>query len=176
MAEEQAKKETKKTAKHETEETEEALKEEEGPAEEREAEDKTSEEAEKAEGEEEEKPAEEEEEEAKPAKEKKKEEEEEIVEERIYTVPLGKALIMPPRKRSPRAIRMLRSFIIKHMKMAAKKPEEGEEEEELPTLTISNEVNEKMWARGIEKPPRKIRIRAAKDKDGNVTVYLAEGD
>jgi ribosomal protein L31E len=33
-----------------------------------------------------------------------------------------------------------------------------------------------MWARGIEKPPRKIRVRAAKDKEGNVTVYLAEGD
>jgi large subunit ribosomal protein L31e len=156
-------KETKKPVKEE-EETEE-------PAEEEETEKETVEEAKV---EEEEKPVEEEEE-TKPAK-GKKAEEEEIVEERIYTVPLGKALIMPPRKRSPRAMRMLRSFMIKHMKIAAKKPEEGEEEEEPPTLTISNEVNEKLWARGIEKPPRKIRIRAAKDKDGNVTVYLAEGD
>jgi large subunit ribosomal protein L31e len=179
VTEKQAKKETKKRAKEETEDPEETLKEEEEteePAEKEEAKEKTPEEAEKAEVEEEEKPAEKEEEEAKPAKAKKKEEEEEIVEERIYTVPLGKALIMPPRRRSPRAMRMLRSFIIKHMKIAAKKPEEGEEEEEPPTLTISNEVNEKVWARGIEKPPRKIRIRAAKDKDGNVTVYLAEGD
>lgn len=176
MTEKQAKKETKKPAKEETEDPEETLKEEEETAEKEEAKEKTPEEAEKAEVEEEEKPAEKEEEEAKPAKTKKTEEEEEIVEERIYTVPLGKALIRPPRKRSPRAMRMLRSFIIKHMKIAAKKPEEGEEEEEPPTLTISNEVNEKVWARGIEKPPRKIRIRAAKDKDGNVTVYLAEGD
>jgi ribosomal protein L31E len=37
-------------------------------------------------------------------------------------------------------------------------------------------VNERVWMRGIEKPPRKIRIRVAKDKEGNVTVYLAEGD
>ena len=180
MTQKENKKETKKAAKEETEDLEETLKEEEEteePAEREEVEEKTPEEAEKAEIEEEKKPAEEkEEEEAKPAKEKKREEEEEIVEERIYTVPLGKALIRPPRKRSPRAMRMLRSFIIKHMKIAAKKPEEGEEEEEPPTLTISNEVNEKLWARGIEKPPRKIRIRAAKDKDGNVTVYLAEGD
>jgi large subunit ribosomal protein L31e len=35
-------------------------------------------------------------------------------------------------------------------------------------------VNEKVWSRGIEKPPRKIKVRATKDKDGNVTVYLAE--
>jgi len=115
------------------------------------------------------------EEEAKPSKEKG-EEEKEIVEERIYTVPLGKAWIMPPNKRTPRAVRMLRTFIIKHMKLETRKEEETEEEETLPQLIISNEVNEKMWSRGIEKPPRKIRVRAEKDKEDNVTVYLAEGD
>jgi large subunit ribosomal protein L31e len=122
-------------------------------------------------------PPAEEKEEAKPPKEEKtkKKEEEEIVEERIYTVPLAKAWIMPPNKRTPRAVRMLRTFIVKHMKLEAKK--EGETEEEEPSkLVINNEVNERMWARGIEKPPRKIRVRAAKDKEGNVTVYLAEGD
>lgn len=117
-------------------------------------------------------------EEAKPPKEEKtkKKEEEEIVEERIYTVPLGKAWIVPANKRTPRAVRMLRSFIVKHMKLEAKKEGETEEEEEPSKLVINNEVNERMWARGIEKPPRKIRVRAAKDKEGNVTVYLAEGD
>jgi large subunit ribosomal protein L31e len=122
-------------------------------------------------------PPAEEKEEAKPSKEEKpkKKEEEEIVEERIYTVPLAKAWIVPANKRTPRAVRMLRSFIVKHMKLEAKK--EGETEEEEPSkLVINNEVNERMWARGIEKPPRKIRVRAAKDKEGNVTVYLAEGD
>jgi large subunit ribosomal protein L31e len=59
------------------------------------------------------------------------------------------------------------------MKLTAN-AEEEEEEKELPTLVISKEVNEKVWGRGIEKPPRKIRVRAAKDKDGNITVYLAE--
>lgn len=118
-------------------------------------------------------PAEEEaeEEEAKP--EKKKKEEEEIVEERTYTIPLQRALVRPPKKRAPRAMEMIRVFVTKHMKLAMKVSEE-EEEEELPQLIISKEVNEKVWGRGIEKPPRKIRVRAAKDKDGNVTVYLAE--
>jgi len=113
-----------------------------------------------------------EEEEVKPSK-KKKEEDEDIVEERTYTIPLGKALVRPPKKRAPRAMYMIRAFITKHMKLTAT-VEEDEEEKELPTLVISQEVNEKVWSRGIEKPPRKIRVRAAKDSDGNVTVYLAE--
>ena len=121
-------------------------------------------------------PAEEEEEEAEAKPEKKKKgKEEEIVEERIYVIPLGKASVRPPKKRAPRAIQLIRAFITKHMKLEMR-VEEEEEEAELPKLTISQNVNEKIWGRGIEKPPKKIRVRAAKDKDGNVTVYLAEGE
>jgi len=119
-------------------------------------------------------PVPEEEEEAKPPEKKKKEEEEEIVEEKIFTIPLGKAWVRPPNKRAPRAMHMIKAFITKHMKLTMRAEEE--EEKELPKLVISKEVNEKVWTRGIEKPPRKIRVRAAKDKDGNVTVHLAEGD
>jgi large subunit ribosomal protein L31e len=144
------------------EETEESLEEEETPAEQPEEEAEAKEAV----------PVAEVEEEAKPEKEKEKE----IVEERIYTVPLGKAWISPPNKRTSRAIRILRSFMIKHMKMESRKEGEAEEEEEPARLIIDNEVNEKMWSRGIERPPRKIRVRAEKDKEGNVTVYLAEGD
>ncbi len=118
---------------------------------------------------------EEEEEEAKPEKKKKGKDEEEIVEERTYVIPLGRVLVRPPKKRAPRAIQLIREFITKHMKLEMRMEEE-EEEGELPKLTISQEINEKIWDRGIEKPPRKIRVRAAKDKDGNVTVYLAEGE
>jgi len=116
------------------------------------------------------------EEEAKPPPREEKVEEEEIVEERIYTIPLGKAWIMPPNKRAPRAVRKIKSFITKHMKLEVRGAREEEEAEEPKRLVISNEVNERVWGRGIEKPPRKIRVRAAKDKEGNVTVYLAEGD
>ena len=112
-----------------------------------------------------------EEEEAKPSK-KKKKEDEDFVEERTYTIPLGKALIRPPKKRAPRAMSIIRDFIAKHMKLTG--GFEENEMRELPTLVIRNEVNEKVWSRGIEKPPRRIRVRATKDQDGNVTVYLAE--
>lgn len=149
------------------EETLETKTEKEGTSAEAEAETKVEETEAPAEAEEKEK--------AKKSTREKEAEEEEIVLERIYTVPLGKAWIMPPRKRTPRAMRMLRAFVTKHMKLEAKK--EGEEDGEEPaTLVITSEVNEKLWERGIEKPPRKIRIRATKDDEGNVTVHLAEGD
>lgn len=139
-------------------------------------EEKTAEESLEEKLEEAEKPIEEEEIKEEEVKPPKAEIEEEIVEERFYTIPLGKAWLMPPNKRAPKAIRIIRDFIKRHMRLEARKEGEEEEEAEPKRLIISNEVNEKVWSRGIEKPPRKIRVRVARDKDGNVTVYLAEGD
>ena len=97
-----------------------------------------------------------------PAEEEEPEEEEEIIDERIYTVPLRKAYWTGSRlRRSNRAVRVLREFVERHMK-----PEE---------LLIQPEVNERIWARGIQKPPRRVRIRATKNSDNLVRVYLAEG-
>ena len=47
----------------------------------------------------------------------KKEAEEEIVEERIYTIPLRRVWISPRKKRAPRAVRVVESFIQRHMKV-----------------------------------------------------------
>ena len=90
--------------------------------------------------------------------EKEEEEEEiEIVEERTYTIPLRKVWGPPRGKRTPRAVRLLRAFVKRHMKVE--------------NVEISNEVNEELWARGIRKPPRKITVRLVKDKEGRVIVY-----
>jgi large subunit ribosomal protein L31e len=90
------------------------------------------------------------------------EEEEEIIDERIYTVPLRKAYWTGSRpRRANRSVRILREFVQRHMK-----PEE---------LLIQPEVNEKIWAKGIQKPPRRLRIRATKNADNLVRIYLAEG-
>ena len=173
-----------KEDKEEEQVSEEAQAEEPAEAEEEVTEEKTAEEIEEILAEEEpteetveaeEEAAEAEEEEAKPRRKKKKEEEQEFVEERIYTIPLGKAWVRPQKKRAPRAMHMVKAFVTKHMKLEMR-VEAEEEREELPKLIISNDVNEKIWSRGIEKPPRKIRVRAAKDEDGNVTVFLAEGE
>jgi large subunit ribosomal protein L31e len=109
---------------------------------------------------------EEEEVETVPAAEKKEEaeapeEEIEVVEEKTYTIPLRHVWVVTPRgKRAPRAVRDVRDFVSRHMK--------AEE------VAISNEVNSAIWARSINKPPRKITVRAVKDKEGKVIVYPAK--
>jgi large subunit ribosomal protein L31e len=108
----------------------------------------------------------------KSSRKEKEELEEDIIEERFYTIPLRKAWISTRKKRAPKAVRIVKSFVLKHMKVRT----EAEGEEEAEKLVIDNEVNEKLWSRGIEKPPRKIRVRVVKDKEGVVTVLLAEGD
>lgn len=88
-------------------------------------------------------------------------EEIEVVEERTYTIPLHHVHVVTPRiRRAPRSVRDVRAFIARHMS--------AEE------VSISNEVNELLWARSINKPPRRIKVRAVKDKEGKVIVYPAK--
>lgn len=89
------------------------------------------------------------------------EEEIEVVEEKTYTIPLRHVWVVTPRgRRAPRAVRDVRDFVSRHMK--------AEE------VAISNEVNSAIWSRSINKPPRKITVRAVKDKEGKVIVYPAK--
>jgi large subunit ribosomal protein L31e len=91
----------------------------------------------------------------------KEKKDENIVEERVYTVPLKHAWVAPVKKRTPRAMSILKGFMKRNMKAE--------------TLIISGEVNEYIWSKGIEGAPRRIRVRAVKDKEDVVTVYLAKG-
>ena len=84
---------------------------------------------------------------------------EEIIDERIYIIPLVKARKGPRNKWAKKSIRYLREFMTRHFK-----PE---------SLVISQEVNERMWENGIKNPPRKIRVRVTKNLEGLVRVYLA---
>ncbi|MEM3526174.1 MAG: 50S ribosomal protein L31e [Candidatus Jordarchaeaceae archaeon] len=85
--------------------------------------------------------------------------EKKIVEERIYSVPLKATRYVPPNRRAAKAIRILRKFIGRHLKSE--------------NVIILPEVNEEIWKRGIENPPRKIRVKASKDEEGVVEVALA---
>ncbi len=91
------------------------------------------------------------------AEEEKEEEEIEVVEERTYTFPFRRVWGTPRGKRTPRATRMLKEYVRRHMKVEH--------------VIISNEINEQIWSRGISKPPRNLTIRAVKDKEGKVIVY-----
>ncbi len=83
---------------------------------------------------------------------------EEIIDERIYIIPLAKARKGPRTKWANKSVRYLKEFMERHFK-----PE---------SLIISQEVNEQIWSRGIQKPPRKLKVRATKNIDGLVVVYL----
>jgi len=94
----------------------------------------------------------------------KDEEEIEVVEERTYMLPFQKVWRMPRQARAPKAARMLREYVQRHMKV------------KVDEVLISNEVNEQIWAKGITNPPRRLRVRMVKDKEGKVTVYPAKGE
>jgi len=90
------------------------------------------------------------------------EEEIEVVEEKVYTIPLRHVWVVTPRgKRAPRAVRDVRNYVARHMKS--------------DEVAVSNEVNSAIWGRSINKPPRKITVRAVKDKEGKVIIYPAKG-
>ncbi|RLF28703.1 MAG: hypothetical protein DRN05_03410 [Thermoplasmata archaeon] len=81
--------------------------------------------------------------------------------ERIYVVPLRRSLYKSS-KAAPRAMRYLRSFLTKHMKV---KDED---------VWIDDSLNRLIWSRGKYKIPGKIRIRAVKFEDGIVEATLPE--
>ena len=89
------------------------------------------------------------------------EEELEIVEEKFYDLNLRRIWNVPREKRTPRAVRFLRDYVASRMKT--------------DEVSLSEEANSMLWKRGISKPPRRIRVRAVKDKDGRVIVFPGEG-
>ncbi len=89
------------------------------------------------------------------------EEEIEIVEEKFYDLNLRRIWTAPREKRTPRAVRYVRQYAAQRMKT--------------DNVSISEETNSLLWTRGISKPPRKIRIRVVKDKEGKVIVFPGEG-
>src|SRR5437879_8940079 len=88
------------------------------------------------------------------------EEEIEIVEEKFYDLNLRRIWTAPREKRTPRAVRYICAFAARRMKS--------------DDVSISEETNQLLWARGISKPPRHLRLRVVKDKDDRVIVFPAE--
>ena len=80
--------------------------------------------------------------------------------ERVYTIPLRNVKDIKRTIRAPRAIREIRNFLTKHMKAEEVKLDES--------------INHVIWARGIQKIPSKITVKAVKDEEGVVEATLAE--
>jgi len=86
--------------------------------------------------------------------------EEKVVLEREYIIPLRKAYYRQRKQRAARAIRIIKEFIKRHTKA--------------DDVIIDNRVNEYVWSRGIEKPPRRVKVRVVKTEDNIAKVYLLE--
>ncbi|MFA6490081.1 MAG: 50S ribosomal protein L31e [Candidatus Micrarchaeia archaeon] len=78
--------------------------------------------------------------------------------ERIYTIPMAKAYDYIRTKRARRAIKVIREFALRHMKAEDAKISEG--------------VNAAIFRNGMQKPPRRIKVRIVKGEDGVAKVWL----
>ena len=85
--------------------------------------------------------------------------------EREYIIPLRNKWKRVPRyKKANKAIKAIKEFLVKHMKIR---------DSDLSKVKIDKYLNEEIWFRGIRKPPSKIKVKAIKEGD-IVKVELLE--
>ena len=79
--------------------------------------------------------------------------------EREYNVPLRREwLKVPLYKRSNKAVKALREFLVKHMKSE--------------DIKLGKYVNELIWQHGIRNPPHHVKVKVVKYDDGVVKAEL----
>lgn len=85
--------------------------------------------------------------------------------EKEYIIPLRWKVEKTVRyKRANKAIRTIKEFLVRHMKIR---------DRDLNKIKIDQALNEEVWFRGIKKPPAKIKVNVVKEGE-IVRVYLAE--
>lgn len=81
---------------------------------------------------------------------------------RFFIIPLRGAREAPRSRRTERAVKDVRTYIVRHMKTDAEH------------VWIDKSVNEKLWENGIRNPPSKISVQAVRFDDGLVEVSLVD--
>jgi len=77
--------------------------------------------------------------------------------EREYVIPLRDKVMKVPRyKRAKKAIRTIREFLAKHMRVR---------DRDLNKIRLDKYLNQMIWSRGIQSPPHKIKVKATKEGD-----------
>ena len=76
-------------------------------------------------------------------------------------VPLRKAWNITRFKRAPRAMQIIREHVIQHLSVR--------EDEE---VWIDPSVNEHIWSRGIENPPRKIKLHVTRHDEPDIPIEV----
>lgn len=92
------------------------------------------------------------------AKPEKPEKKEEVLEERILTIPLRDAWKVPRTRRTRAAVKILKKQLERHLK----KP-----------VVLDVSLNRVLWKKGIQKPPRRIKVKARIMKE-RAKIYPVE--
>ncbi len=79
--------------------------------------------------------------------------------ERTYNIPLRKEWLKVPKyKRSKKAVKALREFLVKHMKSE--------------NIKLGMRLNEHIWQDGIRSPPHHVKVHVTKDESDLVKAEL----
>ncbi|KXA89446.1 50S ribosomal protein L31 [candidate division MSBL1 archaeon SCGC-AAA259B11] len=81
-------------------------------------------------------------------------------EEQVFTISLSDAKKAKRRKRSAKAVKIVKEYLKKHLKVKEVKIDDG--------------LNREIWNRGIERPPAQIRVRAVKLSDETAEAFSLE--
>ena len=85
--------------------------------------------------------------------------------EKDYIIPLRNKWKRVPRyKRANKAIKTIKEFLVKHMKIR---------DRDLRKVKVDKYLNEVIWSKGIKKPPTKIKVKAIKKGD-SIRAELSE--
>jgi large subunit ribosomal protein L31e len=77
--------------------------------------------------------------------------------ERIYTIPLRRHLLMVPiYRRTGRAIKTIKKFVAKHMKI---------EDRDVSKVKLDVQFNNDIWFKGRTNPPTKVKVKVTKEND-----------
>ncbi|KXB06907.1 hypothetical protein AKJ51_02505 [candidate division MSBL1 archaeon SCGC-AAA382A20] len=81
-------------------------------------------------------------------------------EEQVFTISLSDARKTQRHKRSAGAIKLIKEFLKKHLKVNEVK--------------IDSSLNREIWRRGAENPPNKIKVRATKLNEETAEALFLE--
>ncbi|MCX6774231.1 MAG: 50S ribosomal protein L31e [Candidatus Micrarchaeota archaeon] len=84
------------------------------------------------------------------------------MDESVYMINLRDAFEKPRNKRAKRAMKMIREFIAKHSKTP------------LENVRLSNHLNSLVWARGIQKPPRRVKVKMIRSNGKSYVYHIDE--
>lgn len=91
----------------------------------------------------------------------KKEEASKTILERVYVIPLRRETLKVPNfRKANKAMKAVKEFMAKHMKTK--------------NVHVGKYLNLKIWKHGAKNPPGKVKVNAAKDDKGKVTVELVD--